>query len=388
MSNLYANREIQMIIKTCIIGLTLTIASISFAATNESTLKAQREHVIQQYIYDLEKANLADISLLFTAEGNVISTSKGKINARQFFAGFFPWIESAKTELHQTFISKNSPNHYAARFHLEFLLTDGENGNGEYVDEFVFAPNSNQLTNVYMFENLHVNLGDIEETIKTVRQGPIANTYGYDIHYVILDGETQQATEFKEEVEHFISSNIDPQHPVYLGPSYQTNRPMGPWNKPVWEIKLATISESADPSDPAALDEEALNNAHNLMLKAVKFSQESMIRHNLHGTLLIHANTWPENTNQSLEHDLHFKKSWVASGETTYLKDIWTNPGGLIDQENFVIKQLQNNMAPEQIINEFKQKFHTDDPERSALMLINARENLRKMHERMKMAIS
>lgn len=30
-------------------------------------------------------------------------------------------------------------------------------GDGEYVDEFIFAPDSTKLTQVYMFENLKVN---------------------------------------------------------------------------------------------------------------------------------------------------------------------------------------------------------------------------------------
>ena len=122
-----------------------------------SELQAQREHIMHQYILDLEKANSENIISLFEENGTVVSTSRGPMNASEFFLAFLPSIESATTEVHQTFMNPTDPNRFAARFHFAFVLKDGETGDGEYVDEFVFSERSSKLSQVAMFENLKFN---------------------------------------------------------------------------------------------------------------------------------------------------------------------------------------------------------------------------------------
>jgi hypothetical protein len=121
---------------------------------NPAELRAKREHVIHQYIHDLGQADYNDITALFNDGGVVTSTSRGIINAQEFFTSFLSEIQTADTEFHQSFTSMEDSNHYGARFHFNFTLKDGETGDGEYVDEFIFADNSAKLTQVYMFENL------------------------------------------------------------------------------------------------------------------------------------------------------------------------------------------------------------------------------------------
>jgi hypothetical protein len=142
--------------KKLLLGLMLfASATMSYAAPNDLTsLKNDREQVVKNYILDLQKADYKDIVQLFEKNGIVISTSKGKVNAKDFFYAFLPNIVSAVTEIHQLFLNANDSNRVAARFHFAFKLKDGEEGQGEYVDEFIFADNSNQLSAVYMFENL------------------------------------------------------------------------------------------------------------------------------------------------------------------------------------------------------------------------------------------
>lgn len=113
-----------------------------------------KEEVAKRYLLDLAKADYKDIVRLFDKNGFVISTSRGKVNAKEFFYAFLPNVESAKTELHQIFTSQSDANRITARFHLTYQLKDGEKGNGEYVDEFIFDANSHKLSAVYMFENL------------------------------------------------------------------------------------------------------------------------------------------------------------------------------------------------------------------------------------------
>jgi len=128
--------------------------ALAEASLSPEALNIAREQVVVRYLQDLAKADAADIATLFTEEGIVMSTSRGKARAKEFFLAFLPQVTTASTELHQTFSGKTDANRYAARFHLDYRLKDGETGNGEYMDEFVFEANSTQLNAIYMFENL------------------------------------------------------------------------------------------------------------------------------------------------------------------------------------------------------------------------------------------
>ncbi len=125
---------------------------------SSSDLEAERDRVVHQYILDLGQADYQGISALFEEGGTVVSTSQGNVNAKDFFYSFLPNVESAITEFHQAFVNNVDNNRYAARFHFNFKLKDGETGDGEYVDEFIFVNNSAKLASVYMFENLKFNV--------------------------------------------------------------------------------------------------------------------------------------------------------------------------------------------------------------------------------------
>lgn len=146
---------------------TISIISVLFTVLNNpaiasdaplsSDLPTEREQVIHQYILDLGKADYRDITSLFEKGGTVISTSRGNVDAKEFFYSFLPEVKSAATKFHQEFISKTDKDRYTARFHFTFTLKNGETGDGEYVDEFLFGNESTRLTSVYMFENLKFN---------------------------------------------------------------------------------------------------------------------------------------------------------------------------------------------------------------------------------------
>jgi hypothetical protein len=131
----------------------LASTNVAIAAT-PANLAEKREQVITRYIADLGKADYKDIATLFEKKATVISTSKGEANAQAFFTAFLPTIASANTQLSQYFINKKDINRFAARFHLSFILKTGEKDNGNYIDEFIFAPHSDKLSAIYMFENL------------------------------------------------------------------------------------------------------------------------------------------------------------------------------------------------------------------------------------------
>jgi hypothetical protein len=137
-------------------------SSAAFAdqANHSTDLSSERKAVIMQYIGDLQKADYKDIAQLFEKNGFVVSTSRGHVNAKDFFYAFLPNVSTANTEIHQTFFN-DADQTYAARFHFSFKLRDGELGDGEYVDEFVFSDHSSKLSAVYMFENLKFDIAPV-----------------------------------------------------------------------------------------------------------------------------------------------------------------------------------------------------------------------------------
>lgn len=137
-----------------LILMLLTGSAVAMTNPDDKELSIQRNKVINQYITDLKNADYKDITQLFVKNGFVVSTSRGHINAKDFFYSFLPNIETADTELHQSFVSDRDSNRRAVRFHFNFKLKDGEIGNGEYVDEFIFSDYSAKIVAVYMFENL------------------------------------------------------------------------------------------------------------------------------------------------------------------------------------------------------------------------------------------
>ena len=150
--------QLKKIFYVFLATIALNNAAIAGQAYSSSDdLNSEREQVVRQYILDLQKADYRAISELFGQEGTVISTSRGNVKAKDFFYSFLPNIESATTELHQVFVNNVDNNRLAARFHFNFKLKDGEIGDGEYVDEFLFVNNSKKLSSVYMFENLKFN---------------------------------------------------------------------------------------------------------------------------------------------------------------------------------------------------------------------------------------
>ena len=135
-----------------VVGL-MTSFTVAAAANQKSDLNEARSEIVTRYVADLGSANSQDIISLFEENGTVVSTSRGKMNAKEFFNAFLPQIANATTVINQTFYGVTDANHMSVRFHFSFKLKDGEAGEGEYIDEFVFKNNSVQLSEVIMFEN-------------------------------------------------------------------------------------------------------------------------------------------------------------------------------------------------------------------------------------------
>ncbi|OGT45131.1 MAG: hypothetical protein A3E83_07590 [Gammaproteobacteria bacterium RIFCSPHIGHO2_12_FULL_41_20] len=135
-----------------LVGL-MTSLSAAAAINQVPNLNEARAEIVTRYITDLGSANTQDIISLFDKNGTVVSTSRGSMNAKEFFNAFLPEIVDAATVINQTFLGVTDADRMTARFHFSFKLKNGETGEGEYLDEFVFNNNSILLSEVIMFEN-------------------------------------------------------------------------------------------------------------------------------------------------------------------------------------------------------------------------------------------
>lgn len=142
-------KKYAMIILSLTSFLSVTVSN----AANNNLLPA-RQQIIKQYLHDLKTANVQAISQLFTESGVVISTSQGRQAPAKFFNSFLPKLASAEINIIRDFIDPQNDDRLASQFHFSYKMQSGEKGGGEYIDEFLFAPNTIKLQEVYMFENL------------------------------------------------------------------------------------------------------------------------------------------------------------------------------------------------------------------------------------------
>ena len=141
-----------------VLGL-LSFSLLNFSvisAQEENSLQIQRAQVVKEYLLSLEAGDIEHMNELLEDGAIVVSTSQGKVDAKTFFADFLPHIVSGQLEIHQEFIGiETETDHYGVRFGLFLVMDDGWSGFGEYIDDFIFSPNSSKLLAVYMFENKH-----------------------------------------------------------------------------------------------------------------------------------------------------------------------------------------------------------------------------------------
>jgi hypothetical protein len=130
----------------------LFFSFMNVAKAGNFSLMEKREQTVRQYVNDLGDADQA-ITQLFEKNAVAISTSEGKVDAQTFFKSFFPNIKYIDTQFKQFYFNKSDLNRLAARFYLTFTLKNGKKVSGNYMDEFIFAPHSEKLSAVYMFEN-------------------------------------------------------------------------------------------------------------------------------------------------------------------------------------------------------------------------------------------
>jgi hypothetical protein len=135
----------------------LLVGAAVTASANPFLLSAdKRIDVVKVYLHDLQMADVHGITSLFVANGRVISTSQGCVNAAAFFNSFLPEIKSAKVTINHIYQSIDNKDHYSASFNFSWVMRDGSQSGGHYIDEFIFHKGTNKLVTVSMFENTKI----------------------------------------------------------------------------------------------------------------------------------------------------------------------------------------------------------------------------------------
>jgi hypothetical protein len=119
-----------------------------------NSLEKDHLQAVQAYLKNLNDKDAKAIINLFESNGSVISTSKGKVKAAQFFNHFLPELSQSEVKIKQIYQSISDSNRMGAKFHFAYTMKNGERGEGEYMDDFLFRNNSDKLVQVEMFENL------------------------------------------------------------------------------------------------------------------------------------------------------------------------------------------------------------------------------------------
>jgi hypothetical protein len=224
---------------------------------------------------------------------------------------------------------------------------------------------------------------------KTVQNSISPNVAGYDIHYAIPAGEDNAAAVVKEEVLNYVKTYKEkhPKAPLHITMYRQTDKPFGPWQSNMWEIQLFTVDAKAEKYDPAAVDENNIQELRKIVLEIAEVAKKRISELNLKGTLLVHENIWPEDSSMKLERATHFETPWIVCGPQIQFKDVWKT---LIEMEAGMRKLIQEEGVnwKEKVVQikiEFKKQFAQNDSyqgselDRAANFLISGYENLQKM---------
>jgi len=149
--------------------------------------------------------------------------------------------------------------------------------------------------------------------LRTVKDKVFPRTEGYDIHFQIAAGEDKEATELRKEVTEYIDTLLKTNPGIYFDGGWQTGGPIGPWRKPMWELKL-TLADSEDPKKHLAL--------HQLMKQVAEYAKSRVEARDLQGSLLVHANQ-SDRWDMRYEYDLHVKHALLVRGEPVVFNNIW-----------------------------------------------------------------
>lgn len=199
---------------------------------------------------------------------------------------------------------------------------------------------------------------------KTAKDGIFPRVAGYDIHYQFAEDEVKQATELREEVTAFIEKARAKNPIIHLTDSTQTDGPKGPWRKSMWELQISPYDQK-NTADPAVLDPVKNWKLHEFMLQVVEYAKTRIADKGLKGSILVHGNVYPRNSDMHYEYEMHFKHRWLAHGDPIDLINVWKEYFPIEEQvKQFILKKgAEWTGSPEQkseLINKMTMMFGTD----------------------------
>lgn len=192
---------------------------------------------------------------------------------------------------------------------------------------------------------------DLTDTVQ-VKLFPF--TSGYDLHFVIAEGQEERAEMLHKLCRDYLDKYLGENGNIVYDRTF--DKPVGPWQSPMWFIEICTVDRLNDPANPHAADPEKLTPLFEFMRQTRQYLKNEMKKLGMPGTLFIHANTLPHNSDMVYERKLHLEHSWIT-GESVTLTDIWGESNGLIAQEAFIKDRLKLGEDDSTIITAFQQHF-------------------------------
>ena len=104
-----------------------------------------KEELIRAYLRGLEIGKCKEILELFTNNATVSSPLYGEIAANVFYSELFEDTSDSKIELHDIFVKVSDSNKYAAHFHYDWKLKNGERVSFRCIDIFEFDEDTSKI---------------------------------------------------------------------------------------------------------------------------------------------------------------------------------------------------------------------------------------------------
>ncbi|MDF1796993.1 MAG: hypothetical protein P1U63_10695 [Coxiellaceae bacterium] len=137
-----------------IIALALTTLTLHSAFAMSASDQQQRTQAVKNYMSALAHANTSEMLPLFTADAKLYTDSNGFISPSAFFPAFFSKIQHGDVTINGIYANPSKPNQLSASIQFHWQDFQNQNHNGQFVDDFMFAADSNLIKEVNMQERI------------------------------------------------------------------------------------------------------------------------------------------------------------------------------------------------------------------------------------------
>ncbi len=164
-------------------------------------------------------------------------------------------------------------------------------------------------------------------------------TTSFDIHYAFSLEEAGSAAALQMKLVAWLEEKGETDFKIDV--TYFNTKPAGPWTTPSFGLDLVLVGNKAE-------FHAALHDLVDWLKMQYELGGHA-------GSLIIHPNSTPKDSDYVEERRDHFERAWLVAGPVYQMKDIWGAPGGLIELGEFV-KANRGVLTDEQIRDQLRGK--------------------------------